>query len=170
MKNLVLTLVFIFSLSLSIYSQQHSFSFGADPAVGLYGGHLKVNGLDYMIRYSYNNSYEDVWSNDEVGLFYERFNKLNFGNFGVFFNKVVYPKINNTELAFGIEGSIIHRDIWEFKNENMVHHYFWSYGFNLEPRYYFGNNIYLSLLANLKRRTDIEKWVYSNYILLSFKF
>lgn len=167
MKKLLI--LFLFT-SLIANTQQRSISLGFDPAVATYGGGIDLKGADLMFRFSFNNDYEDVWSNDEVGIFYEKFKKIGYQNVGIFFNKEVYPKIRNTALAFGIEGSVIERNIWNLQGNNKVHSYWWSYGFNLEPRYDINNSLRLSLLMNFKRRTDIELWRYSNYILISYRF
>jgi len=156
MKQIVISILIL--TSCFIKAQDHAISIGLDPAVSIYGGHINVKGLDFITKYTYRSN-DHGWSNDEVGLFYERFEKINYENYGVFFNKIVFPKIKNTEFTFGIEASVIHRE-----------DYFWSYGFNSEFRYDLNDNFRIGIQGNLKRRTDIGIFRYSNFLLIAYKY
>jgi hypothetical protein len=153
-KLLLLLLLFITTISFS-QEARHSLSLGIDPA-NVVGSPKGTKGLDFLAKYSFNNM-----EGDEVGLAYERYEKIDYESFGVFFNKIINPKVKNTELAIGMEYNYIHR--WSLDNK------FWnSYGFNLEPRYIINNSLMISVQMNLRRRTEWSQWVYSNFLLISY--
>lgn len=128
-------------------------SVGLDPAQAIYGSPKNSNGFDGVIKVGANHG------RIRVSIFYERFELIQYQSFG-FQPSVVFSPYRNIKLLLGTEVSMINR----MGPTSM------SYAFNSQVEYHL-KRFFIYAQADLKRRTDVtQKWGYSNYIGIGFKF
>ena len=140
MKKILIALVF----TTSAFSQENYpfVSLGFDIANATIGSKPTDNkaSLDGQIRVG------AVYKSNEVYMQYENFATIDFQQYGVAYNRVVYP-FYKVDLAMGVEtGSIIRNG-----NSNWLY-----YGFNIEPRYDLTKKLQIALQANYRLRQDIK--------------
>ena len=157
-----LLLLYFFLHTLSSHAQwyridhQENYRFisvGLDPAQALYGSSKNEPGFNGVIRVGANHS------KVRVSVFYERFELIKYQSYGSTASYVMDPFKNIKAIAGG-EVSMINR----------MGPTFMSYALHGELEYHFPR-WFLFAKADLKRRTDIsQKWGYSNYVGLGYKF
>ncbi len=158
LKNLIITIILIFGIILlSNQCNAQTISIGLDPKMAIQGPYEDSNPeIDFQLRFI------DVYEFGEVGLFTEYFSAINYFNWGLFGNKRIYQD-RNIEILTGIEASVI------IRGEGKANAGYFSYGFNGDIRHYFGK-IGLGVQGNYKRRPELQKFVYSTFINLYYRF
>lgn len=140
----------------------HSITFGLDVANTLWGGTVNSRAMNFQLGYLL----KDNPTNVEVGLGYERFEKLNFEFTTMTFAKVFEP-LKNIELVGGFEHGVIHRWRGYLYAENNTGEYFYTYGGNAEIRYKVTRTVWLFVQFNILKRSDIGgKWAGNNTLNL----
>ena len=162
-------LIIIIALFVNVTFAQHSITGGIDPANAFWKGSVNSRAVNFQIKYQYQFEGDNDYMDSELGLLYERFDKLNFEAFGMTFNKVLFPRIKNTSLAIGVENIIIHRWKGYLYKEKDTDKGYWAYGANAELRYNFAPHWGVGLQANYRRRTDIGKFVYTTMLNLKYQ-
>jgi len=141
-KKSVPLLLLFFSLSAKSQENYPFLSFGFDVANAIVGSAPTNNkpSLDGQIKVG------AMFQSNEAYIQYENFNKIGFQQYGLGYNRVVYP-FYKVDLAFGLEtGSIIRKGGFNWL----------YYGGNIELRYDLTSEIQLSLQGNYRSRNDIE--------------
>ena len=158
LRNTIITLILLFGLMmLGGQCNAQTISIGLDPKMALQGPYEDSKPeIDFQLRFI------DVYDFGEVGLFTEYFPTINYFNWGLFTNKRIYQD-RNIEILTGIEASII------IRGEGKANAGYLSYGFNGDIRHYF-NHFGLGVQGNYKRRPELQKFVYSTFINLYYRF
>ena len=153
MKKLaIIFLLFTFTLNAQITGVV-----GVDIANATKGGTVNSRAVDFQLKLYYSPEQKE-----RFGVFYERFDKLNFETFGWVYDRSVYP-FDNLQLSVGAEWILIHRwkgYLFKEKGSDFIH---WSYGGNAEAVFDIGSGWGLGLQFNYRNRADIDKWVGSTF-------
>jgi len=131
---------------------------GTDVANSVVGGTVNSKAFDFHAKIYYQPEQKE-----RFGVFYERFDKLNFETFGWLYDRSFYP-IDKLQMSIGGEWILIHRwkgYLFKLDGTDVIH---WSYGANAETAYSLGNGWAIGLQFNYRNRADIDKWVGSTFL------
>ena len=146
-----------------LFINAQQISLGLDAKNAFVGGTVNSKAIDFNIRVLFKGT--GIFN--EVGVVYERFDKLNFECYSLQLNRTFEHK--KLTFVIGTEHNLIHR--WSGyleKQKNSGINYF-SYGANVEIRYNLNKECKLSVQNNYRFRADIEKYVNSVIINLIYK-
>lgn len=168
MRKLLIILVLVGFVA---HGQQIKAGLGFDVANAAFGSKVNSKALDLEARVSYTNRVTDEGqrSVDEFGLYYERFERIEYESYGAFFNKVLMPE-SRFKLALGIEGSQIHRWKNEGYRQTGKHTYWWSYGANVEPRFQITERWEALIQLNWRWRPENKGGVGSTFLIFNYLF
>lgn len=141
-KKSVLLILLLFSLSAKSQENYPFVSVGFDVANAIAGSKPTNNksSLDAQIKAG------AVYKSNEVYIQYENFNRISFQQYGLGYNRIIYP-FYKVDLVFGVEtGSIVRGSGFNWL----------YYGGNIELRYDLTKKLQLSLQGNYRSRKDIE--------------
>lgn len=128
-------------------------SFSVDPQNAIWGSDKNSPGLDFVAKIGANHG------KVRVAMFYERFELIKYQSYGFQASYVMYP-LRNVQALVGSEAGIINR-----MGPTTI-----TYAFNGELEYHL-ERFFIGWKLDVKRRTDIEqKWGYSNYLTVGYKF